>query len=275
VLGPAVRMREIDPDGRVVRPPELVLAGGQHYSGVSLARQGDQQWLTWAELADAAGQRFQAYAAPLDAAGQPGEAVRLTHVVSSVLWPCMGLDPDGGQHVTWQQSAGAYVYRLMYINNLDPARISAWQRLGFAGDWGGWSLAMALAEGAVLAVPTVALNAWRLAIGWAAAWLALWAAGHRAAARPYARVVAWGVLLVTLCAVVRPEAKTLGQVPIQIMPLVHWVMAVAASAIALYLGRVWREGLDQPWIWAGLGGVWLGVYYWINLVLILRAGFAV
>ena len=51
--------------------------------------------------------------------------------------------------------------------------------------------------------------------------------------------------------------------------------SVVASVTALYLGRVWRDVLHSVLTWAGIGGLWLWVYYFLNLTLILREGFAV
>ena len=106
----------------------------------------------------------------------------------------------------------------MYTNDLDPARVAAWQRLGFPGDGGALSLILALVEGVLLAVITVALNGWRLAIAWVAAVLALQIARRIQAARPHTKGLTWIVLLIALVVIIRPEIKTLGQNPIVVTP---------------------------------------------------------
>ena len=63
--------------------------------------------------------------------------------------------------------------------------------------------------------------------------------------------------------------------PIVVAAGAHWVMGTAASALVLYLGRVWRDKFYSPLIWAGLASLWSLVYYFLNLILILREGFAV
>ena len=274
-LGPLVRQRKIDKHGRVVQPAEPLLMGSQYYSQVSLARREEQQWLIWADLRWGSGGRFQVYATPLDEAGRVGEETRLTFATSSALWPVMLLDSEGGQHVIWQQSTGPYAYQLMYINDLDAARISAWQRLGFSGVGGAWTFVLALAQSAILAIITAFMNIWRPAIAWAVTALVFLIIRRVKSVRPYANLVAWVVLLAALFVTVRPETRTLGQMPIVLADAAHWVMGLAASAMVLYLGRVWRKKFRGVLIWAGMAGLWVGVYYFLNLTLILREGFAV
>jgi len=274
-LGPMVRQRKIGRDGATVLPPEPLLNSSQYYSQVSLARTKEGEWLIWADLRQGSGDRFQVYTAPLDKAGQVEEIKRLTFVTSSALWPVMVMDSTGGQHVIWQQSTGPYVYRMMYINNLDPARISAWQRLGFSGIGGGWSFLLALAESAILSIITAFINIWRPAIAWAVTALGLQITRRIDAARPYATVVAWVVLLTALFMIVRPEIKTLGQEPIAIAGTIHWIMGAVASAVVLYAGRRWQTKFHGILIWAGIASLWLVVYYFLNITLILRQGFAV
>jgi len=274
-LGPTVRQRKIDRDGKVILPAESLLSGSRHYSQVNLARTNGQQWLVWADQRSGSGDRFQVYVAPLDETGRAEKEMRLTFATSSALWPVMVSDSAGGQHVIWQQSTGPYAYRLMYINNLDPARVSAWQRLGFSGVGGGWSFLVALAQSAILATITSFLNVWRLAIVWVVTVLVLLILQRVESVKPYRNVVAWVVLLAALFATVRPETRTLGQMPIVVTDAAHWVMGAAASMMVLYLGRVWRDMFYGILIWAGMGGLWLWVYYFLNLMLILREGFAV
>jgi len=274
-LGPIVRQRKIDKDGQVVRPAGPLLMGSQYYSQVSLARREEQQWLIWADLRWGSGDRFQVYAATLDKAGRVEEETRLTFATTSALWPVILLGDDGGQHVIWQQNAGPYTYQMLYINNLDPARISAWQRLGFSGVGGAWSFLLALAQSAILAVVTAIINIWRSAIAWVVTALVLQIARRIEAVKPYANLAAWAALFVALFVAVRPETRTMGQMPIVIADAVHWVMGAAASAVVLYLGRVWQDEFRGVLIWAGMAGLWLWVYYLLNLTLVLREGFAV
>jgi len=275
LLGPLVRQRWMDSDGTVVMSPQPLLMGSQHYSGLDLVRRGKERWLVWADLRWGSGDRFQIYAAPLDETGRVEEGARLTFASSSALWPVMLLDDQGGQHVIWQQNAGPYTYQMLYINNLDPARISAWQRLGFSGVGGPWSFLLALAQSAILAVITAVINVWRPAIAAAVTVLALLIARQVESVRPFANVVAWAVLLIALFVIVRPEATTLGQMPIDVAGASHWVMGLAASATVLYLGRVWQRAFRSILMWAGMAALWLWVYYFLNLTLVLREGFAV
>ena len=166
-------------------------------------------------------------------------------------------------------------FQLTYINNLDPARISAWQRLGFSGVAGGWAFLLALAQSAILAVITTFVNIWRPAIAWVVTVLALQITRRVEGARPHANAVACVVLLAALFVTVRPETKTLGQMPIVVAGAAHWVMGIVASAAPLYLGRVWRDEFRGILIWGGVAGLWLWVYYFLNLTLILREGFAI
>ncbi len=274
-LGSMVRQRKINEDGQVVQPAAPLLMSSQHYSQVSLARREEEQWLIWADLRRNSDERFQVYAAPLDEAGRIEEETRLTFATSSALWPVMVLDSKGGRHVIWQESTGPYAYQLMYINNLDPARISAWQRLGFSGVAGGWALLLALAQSAILAVITAFVNIWRPAIAWVVTVLVLQIIRRVEGVRPYANAVAWVVLLAVLFVTVRPETKTLGQMPIAVADAAHWIMGIVASALVLYLGRVWRDEFCSVWIWGGMAGLWLWAYYFLNLTLILREGFAI
>ncbi|UCC64641.1 MAG: hypothetical protein JSV36_06235 [Anaerolineae bacterium] len=274
-LGSMVRWREMDGQGQEVQPPAPLLLGSQYYSQVSLARREAHQWLIWSDLRWGSGDRFQVYVAPLDETGRVAKEIRLTFATSSALWPVMVIDGEDGQHVIWQQTTGPYTYQLMYANNLDPARISAWQRLGFSGVGGGWSFLLALAQSAILAVITVFPNLWRPAIAWAVTALVLQIARRIEAVRPHAHLAAWVALLATLFLVVRPETKTLGQMPIAVAAGAHWVMGAAASALVLYLGRIWRDRFYSLLIWAGLASLWSLVYYFLNLTLILREGFAV
>jgi hypothetical protein len=274
-LGSMVRQRKIDKDGAVVLPAEPLLRGSQYYSEVRFARRGEQQWLIWADLRWGSQDRFQVYIAPLDEAGRVGEETRLTFATTSALWPVMILDSIGKQHVIWQQSTGPYAYQLMYINNLDLGRISVWQRLGFSGVAGGWSLLLALAQSAILAVITAFINIWRPAIAWAVMALVFLIIHRVERIKPYVNVVAWVVLLTVLFVTVRPQTKTLGQAPIDIAGAAHWVMGAAASVMVLYLGRVWRHAFRGILIWAGMAALWLWVYYFLNLTLILREGFAI
>lgn len=274
-LGSMVRLRRIGRDGQVVQPAESFLRGSQYYSEVNFARRGEQQWLVWADLRRESPDRFQVYIAPLDEAGRVEKETRLTFATTSALWPMMLLDSGGGQHVIWQQSMGPYAYQLMYINNLDSARISVWQRLGFSGVAGGWIFALALAQSAILAVITAFINIWRPAIAWAVTALAFLIVRRVERVKPYVNVVAWVVLLTVLFVIVRPQTKTLGQAPIDIAGAAHWVMGAAASVMVLYLGRVWRHAFRGILIWAGMAALWLWVYYFLNLTLILREGFAI
>ncbi len=270
-----IRQRKIDRDSQVVQPAEPLLMGSQYYSQVSLARREEEQWLIWADLRQSSGERFQVYAAPLGEAGRAEEETRLTFATSSALWPVMLLDSQGGQHAMWQENIGPYAYQLMYINNRDPAHISVWQRLGFSGVAGGWAFLLALAQSAILAVITAFVNIWRPAIAWVVTVLALQITRRVERVRPDAKAVAWVVLLAVLFVAVRPETKTLGQMPIVVVGAAHWVMGVVASATVLYLGRVWRDEFRGILIWGGVAGLWLWVYYFLNLTLILREGFAI
>jgi hypothetical protein len=270
-----VRQRKIDWDSQVIQPAESFLRGSQYYSEVNFARRGEQQWLIWADLRAESQDRFQVYTASLDEAGRVEKETRLTFATTSALWPVMLLDSSGGQHVIWQQSTGAYAYQLMYINNLDTARISAWQRLGFSGAAGGWILVLTLAQSAILALITAFINIWRPAIAWAVTALVVLIGRRVERVRPYINVVAWVVVLTVLFVVVRPQTKTLGQMPIVVVSAAHWVMGIVASATVLYLGRVWRDEFRGLLIWGGMAGLWLWIYYFLNLTLILREGFAV
>jgi hypothetical protein len=126
----------------------------------------------------------------------------------------------------------------------------------------------------ILAVITTALNAWRLAIVWGVTVITSRIVQRVDAVRPHIIVVTWLILLVALFLLVRPELKTLGQMPIVIADGAHWVMGVVASVTVLYLGWVWKDALHGLLIWAGLAALWLWFYYFMNLMLILRAGFA-
>lgn len=274
-LGSMVRQRKIGRDGQVVQSAESLLRGSQYYSEVNFARRGEQQWLIWADLRAESPDRFQVYTAPLDEAGRVEKETRLTFATTSALWPVMLLDSGGRQHVIWQQSVGSYAYQLMYINNLDSAHVSAWQRLGFSGVAGGWIFVLALAQSAILAVITAFINIWRPAIAWAVTALAFLIVRRVERIKPYVNVVAWLVMLTVLFVIVRPQAKTLGQAPIDIADAAHWVMGAAASVMVLYLGRVWRHAFRGILIWAGMAALWLWVYYFLNLTLILREGFAI
>jgi hypothetical protein len=273
-LGGTVRQRKIDRDGQVTLPPEPLLSS-RHISQVNLARQGGQRWLVWAGLDASGSDRFQVYAAPLDEAGQVGKQTRISFATTSALWPVMVLDGDGGQHVIWQQNAGPYAYQLMYVNNLDPARISLWQRLGFPGIGGQWTLVFAIAESTLLALITAFLRIWRAAIAGGVTTLAVFLLRRSKRFKVYASATAWVVLLAALLIVARPEAKTLGHMPVFVTPAAHWVMALAATALTLYLGYVWRGVFYSILIWAGLAGVWMWAYYFLNITLILREGFAI
>jgi hypothetical protein len=274
-LGSVVRQRKIGRDGQVIQPAESFLRGSQYYSEVNFARRGEQQWLIWADLRAESPDRFQVYTAPLDEAGRVEKETRLTFATTSALWPVMLLDSVEGQHVIWQQSVGSYAYQLMYINNLDSAHVSAWQWLGFSGVAGGWIFVLALAQSAILAVITAFINIWRPAIAWAVTALAFLIARRVERIKPYVNVLAWVVLLTVLFVTVRPQTKTLGQAPIDIAGAAHWVMGAAASVMVLYLGRVWRHAFRGILIWAGMAALWLWVYYFLNLTLILREGFAI
>jgi hypothetical protein len=274
-LGSMVRQRRIGRDGQVVQPAESFLRGSQYYSEVNFARRGEQQWLIWADLRVESPDRFQVYIAPLDEAGRVEKETRLTFATTSALWPVMSLDSQGGQHVIWQQSMGPYAYQLMYINNLDSARISVWQRLGFSGVAGGWIFVLALVQSAILALITAFINIWRPAIAWAVTALVFLIVRRVERVRPYTNVVAWVVMLAVLFVIVRPQTKTLGQMPIVVASAAHWVMGIVASATVLYLGRVWRDEFRGLLIWGGMAGLWLWIYYFLNLTLILREGFAI
>ena len=134
---------------------------------------------------------------------------------------------------------------------------------------------MALLQGAILGVITVAINIWRLAVAWIVTVLVLQIARRVEAVKPQANAVAWVVLLVALFVTVHPQASTLGQSPVDIAGATHWAMGATASAIVLYLGRVWRDKFHSVWTWAGMAGLWGWVYYFLNLILILREGFAI
>ena len=274
-LGSVVRQRMIDRNGTVVLPPEPFLRGSRYYSQVNLARAKGRQWIIWADLRRDSGERFQVYIAPLDEAGHAEEETRLTFATTSALWPVMVSDDEGGQHVIWQQNVGPYAQQLMYINNLSPARISTWQRLGFSVVGGGWSFLLALTQSAILAVITAFINVWRPAIAWVVTVLALQISRRVDAIKPYVNVVAWVALFAVLLVTVRPQTKTLGQAPIDIAGAAHWAMGIFASAVVLYLGRVWRGAFRSIFMWAGMAALWLWVYYFLNLTIILREGFAI
>jgi hypothetical protein len=273
-LGSLVRQTKIDKDGTVVQSAEPLLSDSHYYAQVNLARVPDQHWLVWTTLRRSSDVRFQVYAALLDEAGRLQEATRLTFASSSALWPVMLLDGKGGQHVIWQQGTEPSIYQMMYINNLDPAPISIWQRLGFAGDRGGWNFLLILAGSIILAVILLLLNVWQLATAWAVTALGLQIT-RRVGAIPHASRVVWTVLLAALFLAVRPEADMLGQMPIDVAGATHWVMGAVASAVVVYVGRIWQDRLHSILIWAGMAGLWLWIYYFLNSILILREGFAV
>ena len=147
--------------------------------------------------------------------------------------------------------------------------------MGFSGVAGGWSLLLALAQSAILAIITAFINIWRPAIAWAVTALVFLIMRRVERVKPYVNVVAWIVLLTMLFVTVRPQTKTLGQAPIDIAGAAHWAMGAAASVMVLYLGRVWRHAFRGILIWAGMAALWLWVYYFLNLTLILREGFAI
>jgi hypothetical protein len=274
-LGRSVRHRQLDGKGDLVLPPEAVLAGGRGYSPVSHTRRGDQEWLTWADLSSGQGDLLQVYTALLDDNGRPQEPERLTFLTTSALSPLAVVDSAGGRHVIWQQSVRAYTYELRYANNLDPAPQTIWQRLGFAGPQGWLGFLFALGESLVLAVVMSFVRIWRLAIGVAGVIAIRQLARWVQAMRRHVHLIACAVLLLLLAALMRPEAQTLGQAPIVVAAAAHWTMVAVASAVLLFLGWAWRQEAEVIWVWVAVGAVWLVVYYALNILLILREGFAV
>jgi hypothetical protein len=186
----------------------------------------------------------------------------------------MLLDSQLGRHVLWQQYTGPYIAHLVYINDVDPARISLWQRMGFSAEDGGWSFLVALVESVVFAVITTVLNVWRLIVAWIITVAVLQVLRRLELVKSYIPFISWVLILLALLLAVRPETKTLGQPSILVDDPAHWAMAFIASLAALNLGRVWKEYDQNIFFWAGIAGLWLYVYYFLNLVLILRAGFA-
>jgi hypothetical protein len=127
----------------------------------------------------------------------------------------------------------------------------------------------------LLALITAFLRIWRVAIAGGVTTLAVFLLRRSERLKAYANAAAWVVLLVALLIVARPEARTLGHMPIIVAPAAHWVMVFAATALTLYLGYVWRGVFHSILIWAGLAGVWMWAYYFLNITLILREGFAI
>ncbi|MBN1937178.1 MAG: hypothetical protein JW934_21140 [Anaerolineae bacterium] len=271
-LGETVQYRLIDRLGQVVQPPVPLLTG-QRYGWLDLVADGEKL-LVWTGLPYGDDTRAQIYAMALDSSGRlAGAPERVTFLSSSAFLPSAVIDSQGGRHVVWQQSAGPYRFELAYTNDLDPAPVSIWQRLGFGG--GGWSLSLALAEGVLLAVFTAFLNLWRGAVAGLLAAGAIQIGRRWAAFSRYADATARGLLILTFALLMRPAAQTLGQGPVEIVPAAHWLMILAASALVLYLSRIWKEAFLSLWTWGGMAGLWLWAYYFLNTVLILRQGFAI
>jgi hypothetical protein len=226
-------------------------------------------------LSSGQGDLLQVYTALLDDNGRPQEPERLTFLTTSALSPLAVVDSAGGRHVIWQQSVRAYTYELRYANNLDPAPQTIWQRLGFAGPQGWLGFLFALGESLVLAVVMSFVRIWRLAIGVAGVIAIRQLARWVQAMRRHVHLIACAVLLLLLAALMRPEAQTLGQAPIVVAAAAHWTMVAVASAVLLFLGWAWRQEAEVIWVWVAVGAVWLVVYYALNILLILREGFAV
>ena len=53
------------------------------------------------------------------------------------------------------------------------------------------------------------------------------------------------------------------------------LIAGISVPLLFFLGWIWRKAMVEIWIWVTLGEIWLIVYYALNTMLILRAGFAV
>lgn len=270
--GEMIRYRCFDRLGQVVQPLET-LSTGQRYGWIDLVA-GETGLMVWTGLPYGDDARAQIYAAALDSSGRlAGEPKRVTFSLASAFSPSAVIDSQGGRHVVWQQSAGAYRFELVYANDLDPAPVSIWQRFGFGG--GGWSLALALVESTLLAVFTAFLNLWRGAVAGLLAAGAILSGRRWTALGRYASVTAWGLFFFAFVLLMRPTTQTLGQRPLEIVPAAHWLMVLTASALVLYLGHVWREAFFSLWIWGGIAGLWLWAYYFLNTVLILRQGFAI
>jgi len=268
-LGPAIQYRQL---GGQVR---TILSGNGPYSHLQFVPNAETTWITWTGSPGSRGDRLQVYVGQWTASQTVENATRVTYRPKSSLWPALALDSSGERHLLWLEGTEDYSYQLLYANTLETAPPTGLERLGFVRGVGGWSLALAVAEGLLLGLITTVLRIWRVGLAWAIATGTLLVVRRTRLSTPKQHLVVGLFLLLALVALAQPEAQTLGQSPIAVSPAAHWVMIVCATLLTGSLGWTWREALRSVWTWAGLAGIWFWSYYWLNVVLILREGFAI
>jgi hypothetical protein len=268
-MGPAIQYRPLG------GPVRTILSGDGPYSHLQLVPDATTTWMTWTGSPGSRGDRLQVYVGQWTASQTVEHPSRVTYRPNSALWPALALDSRGEKHLLWLEGTGNYRYQLFYANTLTSSPPTGLERLGFVRGVGGWSLALAVAEGLLLGLITTVLRIWRAGLAWGVAAGVLLVAWRTRLSTPNRQLLVGLFLCAALVALAQPEAQTLGQSPIAVSPAAHWAMIAFATLLTGFLGWTWREALRSIWTWAGLAGIWFWGYYWLNVVLILREGFAI
>jgi hypothetical protein len=263
---------KIDSWGQEIAPLKPVLTDVLDYSQMSLATDGG-----WLEFIWTATKRYkpqlQVFHIRFDTLGNAvSQMTRLTYSHTSAWKPLILTDGGQGKHLFWQQHTDEQTCSLMYMNDIDPAPLSYWRRLGFSGQNGWLNLLYALGASLLVTVVAMAINAGKLLIvGAAVVILALGVAKPLNLKSPW---VPFALVVVVFAVTIHPISGLLGQSPVDIDQATHWVLFSTATLVVLYATWTWPIEPSNALAWGGISLSWIYIYYYINTVLFLREVFA-
>jgi len=263
---------KIDLWGREIAPLKPVLTAIPDYSQMSLATDGG-----WLEFIWTATNRYkpqlQVFHSRFDTLGNPvSQMTRLTYSHTSAWKPTILTDGGQGKHLFWQQHTDEQACFLMYMNDIDPAPVSYWQRLGFSGQNGWLNLLYALGASLLVTAIAMAINAGKfLIVGPAVVIFCLAVAKPLNLKSPW---VPFALFVVVFAITIHPISGLLGQSPVDIDQATHWVLFSTATLVVLYATWTWQIEPSNALAWGGVSLLWIYVYYFVNTVLFLREVFA-
>jgi hypothetical protein len=278
-----VRLTRFDVNGARLDAQPITLEGVRTAGAVDAKISGDPStpqttlsgqalWVSWSETRR--GKAAQSFVRPFTLDGKPqASETRLTFTTSGAFQPTWFMDNAGTQHIFWIENINDGEAALFYANTAQPAAVSVWQRLGFAGESPFANLLFTIAAAFMYAIPLIVAFSWRMGLVMSVMVLAYRVRFVQAS--PYRPVILFAMLIVAELWLSAPTTELVGQAPIALSGVVHGVFFASATVVTLWTAWQWRKEMSDLLRWPALVFVWTYLYYWLNALVILREAYAV
>jgi hypothetical protein len=250
----------------------IVLERVRSASAVDVKSVGATLWVSWSEARR--GKAAQIFVRPFTLDGKPLAAeTRLTFTSAGAFQPHWFMDNAGAPHLFWVENISDSDAALFYANTAQPAAVSVWQRLGFAGASPFANMLFTIAAAFMYAIPLLIAFSWRVGLVMIVIVIAYRVRFIQAST--YHNLIWFAILIVAELVFSAPTQELLSQPAVALSGLSHWAFSVAATAVTLWTTWQWRNELSDQLRWPALAFIWSYMYYWLNALILLREAYSV